>query len=86
MSEDTKKDHDQEIVRRALDLLGEHFDNVHIFVNRHEGENEHTVGYQKGTGNWWARVAQIEEWVETQRERTRIKARQDEEDDQDDDD
>ena len=57
------KDEDLKRVNEALSALGEHFDSVQIFVNRHEsGELGGTVNISKGTGNWFARYGQIASW------------------------
>lgn len=59
-----QRENDIQLLEQAIQLIGEHFDTVHIFVTRHEPEIEDgTVHCQKGTGNWFARYGSIKEWV-----------------------
>jgi hypothetical protein len=51
-------------VNEALNVLGEHFDSVHVFATRHEsGELNGTIRISRGTGNYFARYGQIKSWV-----------------------
>jgi len=43
--------------------LMEHFDTVEIFVTKHDKEG--TLSLAKGDGNWYARIGQINEWMNT---------------------
>lgn len=62
MSDEESEDLDR--LKQALDLLGEHYDSVHIFVSRHEPAiHDGTVSCNKGVGNWFARFGQIKLWV-----------------------
>lgn len=61
MSEELKPNPEIEMLRKHAQALGEHFDSVHIFVNRVEGPA--TRGLNWGIGNWFARFGQIREWV-----------------------
>lgn len=71
---------DVEIIRKAVDQLGEHFDSVQIFCTRHEGA-EGTGRYAIGGGNWFARYGQIVYWLHQQQEDARQEAREDREED-----
>lgn len=77
MSEPNK---DLELLRKAVDTLGEHFDTVQIFTTRHDpaGENG-TVSVNKGCGNWFARYGQIKLWTKYHESREHYGARDDHE-------
>lgn len=55
--------------------LGEHFDTVHIFVTRHEGDRDQTRMVNRGSGTWFSRFGQIREWLIYEEERIRESAR-----------
>lgn len=70
------KDQDTELLAKAVELLGEHFDAVSIFCSRHEPECEDgTVTVTDGCGNWHARFGQVREWLVRQDERARASVR-----------
>ena len=50
-------------VQDALDQLGEHFDTVMIFVTLHSGNDVGTIAISRGSGNWYARYGQVQEWI-----------------------
>lgn len=80
MSEE-QQDAELQIVKDATAQLGEHFDSVQIFVTRFEpgpddDPNAGTVNIDFGSGNWFARFGQVENWVDKCRERTKEKVRQ----------
>jgi hypothetical protein len=56
-------DHDEMkgIVNAAVAQLAEHFDTVQIFVTHQEGQD--TNAYWHGTGNWYARMGQVSEFL-----------------------
>lgn len=66
------------IVDKHINALSEHFDCVHIFVNRAEGDKQVTRALNRGGGNWFARYGQIREWVVYEEERMRVCARESE--------
>lgn len=67
-------------IKECAEKLGEHFDSVHIFCTRHEPTTDNgTLCFSWGSGNWFARKGQIEEWIEQEKESTKIKVRKDEE-------
>jgi len=51
-----------DFIKRVAEELGEHFDVVQIFVQTDSPEK--TVPFQAGYGNMYARVGQIERWLE----------------------
>lgn len=62
----------QEVLKKHLAALSEHFDTVQIFVcNYDDGGAETTRTLQKGQGNWYTRYGQINEWVIQQDARAR---------------
>ena len=61
-----QKDSDIELLENHISQLMEHFDTVHIFVTRHEGNNTQTVRVDKGAGNWYAKYGQIKLWTKVQ--------------------
>jgi hypothetical protein len=70
------EDSDVARVKSAINTLSEHFDTVQIFCTRHEaGELDGTITAQFGSGNWYARYGQVQEWINIQQENAAIKAR-----------
>ena len=71
---------DDEEMRRitgdAATRLMEHFDNVQIFVSKKANDGL-TYSCCFGSGNWFARVGQVGEWLEIVREGARERARGD---------
>jgi hypothetical protein len=57
----------QEMVREAVLKLGEHFESVRIFVTRANPESpSETQAIDEGTGNFYAQLGQITEWLSIQ--------------------
>lgn len=68
------KDEEQDLdrVQKCLNELGEYFDSVQIFTTRYESETEGgTVNVAMGTGNWFARYGQVQDWIIKKEEETR---------------
>jgi len=64
-----KKEHlrDEKVLRKALNELGEYFDTVQIFVTRHDPAEENgTLEYNCGIGNYYARLGQVKMWQDSQ--------------------
>lgn len=77
---DAQKDAHLQMIKNACEKLGEHFDTVHIFSTRHEPAEENgTLSFSWGIGNWFARKGHIEHWVAEEEESTKIKVRKSEE-------
>lgn len=72
---------DQDIVRlqRAVESLGEHFDTVQIFVTRYEPDESGggTINVNWGSGNWFARKGQVDNWIMKENERIRREVKDD---------
>lgn len=73
----TDKEVRDQMIQTALNTLAEHFDTVHIFTSHHEGGS--TLVQSNGTGNFYSRLAQIQEFVIRQDERVRQEVRDEEE-------
>lgn len=55
------------LVDECVAKLGEHIDVVHILVC-HGNANKTTMTYEKGCGNFHARLGMIFEWLEVQKQ------------------
>ena len=69
-NDDKQAEEDAQRVRAAIDSLSEHFDSVHIFVSRRNGDRTET--YDHGCGNWFTRWGHILSWIDQHRERARL--------------
>lgn len=57
----------RELVKKHALELGEHFESVRIFVTRAAPEEHHdTQAIDHGTGNFYAQLGQIQEWLAIQ--------------------
>lgn len=70
-----EEDTDVGRVRKHLEALSVHFDNVQIFASRVDLTEEKTVGVALGAGNWYARHGQVLEWLTKCNESSRIEER-----------
>jgi hypothetical protein len=70
----TQQKKEEEVVRKCLEALGKHFDNIQIFANKlivsgeetdEEGNkiSELSVAYNDGKGNLYARYGQVKQWI-----------------------
>lgn len=60
----TDAEQDLEMVKKAAEKLGEHFDTVQILTTRHEsGKEGGTVNINFGVGNWFARYGLARDWI-----------------------
>lgn len=73
MIEDCEKDDEQEIIKKHISMLMEHFSTVQIFVTK--SNRDGTDCSANGAGEFYARMAYVREWMITQDERTRCFAR-----------
>lgn len=53
----------REAVRKALEILGEHFDSVQILAN-HITVDGNTVAAFWGTGDWYSRTGMAHEFID----------------------
>lgn len=80
MSEETQ-DAEIEMVQKHVTELGEFWDNVSIFVSKHEeGTDRGTVTVNLGSGNYYARIGHVKDWIIKEDEETRIHQREAHED------
>jgi len=65
--DDEIRQHDKEIVGKAIADLMKHFDTVQVFATRVEVQDgkKVTVGAAYGDGNWYARTGQVRSWIDT---------------------
>lgn len=53
----------QKLVAESAAKLLEHCDSVRIFVTWHDGSTENTGSFEKGGGNFYAQLGQVQEWL-----------------------
>jgi len=67
MSQQDRK-RESKVLNRAINDLSEHFDTVQVFVTKHEPAEENgTIEYNGGIGNFYARSGHVEMWVDEQK-------------------
>ncbi len=74
---DTEKQHaddNYERLRRACQVLIEHFDAVQIFASR-DVAGSGTLGLHCGVGNFYTRRGQVSDWIVKQDEVARMEQR-----------
>lgn len=59
---DTEKQAQADSIRKALDLLMEHFEAVQILATAHDSESG-TLVCKRGEGNFYARLAMAREFI-----------------------
>ena len=52
------------MVENQVSVLSEMFDTVQIFCSRYDSQSGETTVCCSGTGNFYARLGQIEEWID----------------------
>lgn len=75
MTDDESTADAQAIVDRHVEQLAEHFESVHVFVNRHDGSRGETLCVNRHAGPWFSRYGQIREWILWEEEAVRAAAR-----------
>jgi hypothetical protein len=63
-TQEKDKEKDLQFLDDTVKILREQFDTVQIFCTRHDPETGDTVGTNKGSGNWYARVGYCREWLD----------------------
>jgi hypothetical protein len=58
------KDLDIRRIDDAVAVLSEHYDTVQIFVTRYDSQSGETMNLESGTGNWFARRGQVDDWLD----------------------
>lgn len=74
-----EKEHIVKIMDDCVSKLREHVDNVQILCNTVDDGN--TIAWKSGYGNWYARMAQVQELVRENDERDRFEVRRSEDED-----
>ncbi len=64
---DAEKEQLHQLLIKAADSLGEHFDSVRIFCTKQCGDS--TFAINRGGGNHYASLGQIHEWIESDQAR-----------------
>jgi len=64
------QDEDVARVRKHVDELREHFDSVQIFCTRYEGD-EGTTNVHMGSGDFFARIGHVKDWIIAEDEEVR---------------
>lgn len=57
-------DPDIESISRAISILAEHWDCIQVLASRYDGSSGETIRAEIGVGNWLARKAQAQEFVD----------------------
>lgn len=82
MTELDQQEFDDALIRRALDLVSEHFDTVRIFVTRDSVNSiQETMAHSTGRGSFYAQYGHIKMWTLRQEELEKSQARKDSSDD-----
>jgi hypothetical protein len=74
----SEEEEDMKRIKEAAASLGEHFDTVQIFVTRHDADSIGSVNATYGSGNWFARLGLVRDWLIRQDEFTRLRCRTEE--------
>ena len=69
-------DHSDDALRKAIELLSEHFDTVQIIATRQDDEDpENDLLCEDGSGSIFARIGSVRDWLMRQDEYTRNRAK-----------
>lgn len=72
---------EQRLLQNAIEMLLEHFENVHVFANRYDANDDgNTLSIDRGQGNYHARYGLVKHWLISQEEHVRLEARDDHDD------
>ena len=75
-AEDSEFERLHKELSRTADRLGEHFSSVAIFATKMSEDGEgNVVSFSAHSGNFYATQGLVVEWLEAQKERIRIKVR-----------
>lgn len=77
--EDSEDVEIQKLVEKAAMSIGEHVDTIQIFVTRQAEGSEATKRFSYGSGNFYARLGHVHEWLVIQEEHARAYARREDE-------
>lgn len=74
--DDKDADDLQELLKKNAQQLGEHFESVVIIATKTYSGDDH-VRFKASSGNHYANVGSVREWLVFQEEKVRIQARSD---------
>lgn len=63
MSDEDILSNKQQILKKACVRLSEWFDSVQIVAVSHDHETDETTVVCEGIGNWYSRLASVDEWL-----------------------
>lgn len=75
MNASEEEDPDMERLAKVCRELGEHYENIQIFVNRFDS-SDGTTSINYGSGNWHARRGHVQGWLIKEDERNRKEVRE----------
>ena len=72
------EDHQEksELIQSLIESIADRFDTIQVFTTSHNPETGETAYIGIGTGNVYARIGQIREWLHLQEEIVNQKAKQ----------
>ncbi len=73
---DEKYQEESELIQSLIESISDRFDTIQVFTTSHNPDTGETTHIAMGTGNFYARIGQIDEWVRMQKEIVREKAKQ----------
>ncbi len=65
--DDNAEQETTKLIDDCMHRIREHVDTVQIFITLHGDDGKETLTYDVGSGNFYARQGQVEEWVRIQR-------------------
>ena len=80
MSDDSQHARFLKIVDKHIRELGEHFDNVQIFITTKDENGDGTVRICKGSGDWFSRYGVVNYWLQMENQEARNSASKHDED------
>jgi hypothetical protein len=72
MDEDHQEKSD--LIQSLIESISDRFDTIQVFTTSHDPTTGETTYIGMGTGNFYARIGQIEEWTRLQKEIVKQKA------------
>lgn len=80
MSDDAQHDRCLKIVNKHLHELGEHFENVQIFITTRDENGDGMIRIHKGCGDWFSRYGVVNYWLQMENQEARNAASKHDED------
>jgi predicted CoA-binding protein len=73
---DADHEEKQELIQSLIESITDRFDTIQVFTTSHNRETGETTYIGMGTGNFYARIGQIKEWLQLQKDIINQKAKQ----------